>query len=190
VRLFTAIELPATVRQHLVTARAAIASTAGERGAVSWVQPENLHVTLKFLGEVPDERLGRLCDALARVIVEPTRLVAGGLVLFPKRGAIRVIAAGLSGEVERFGRLFADVEDACASAGFEREGRIYMPHVTLGRARPGRNAAGLRRLRDDVAAITAGPEFTADGFVLMQSQLHPKGAIYTPAAHFPRKSST
>ena len=186
-RLFTAIELPEPAREHLLRLRAELLKTADLADAVSWVKPENLHVTLKFLGEVPDAVVPKLTDSLAGVPVEPMRLTADHVVLFPKRGPVRVIAAGFAGDVDRLSKLFADVEDACAVAGFEREGRAYTPHATLGRARPGRGGPGLRRLRDETfERFFPGPTFTADRFVMMQSQLNPKGAIYTPAAHFPR----
>ena len=186
-RLFTAIELPEPVRAHLLRVRAELLKSPDLADAVSWVKPENLHVTLKFLGEVPDAALPKLTHSLAAVSVEPTRLTPGRMVLFPQRGPVRVIAAGFAGDVERLSRLFADIEDACAAAGFEREGRAYTPHATLGRGRPGRGGSGLRRLRDETfERLFPGPAFTADRFVLMQSQLNPKGAIYTPAAHFPR----
>jgi 2'-5' RNA ligase len=186
-RLFTAIELPGPVREHLQRVRAELLKAGDFADAVSWVKAENLHVTLKFLGEVPDVGVRELVDELAKVPVGPMRLAADEMVVFPKRGPVRVIATGFGGDVGRLAQLFADVEDACAAAGFEREGRAYTPHATLGRARPGRGGADLRRIRDATARhLFPGPEFTADGFVLMQSQLNPKGAIYTPAAHFPR----
>jgi RNA 2',3'-cyclic 3'-phosphodiesterase len=189
-RLFTAIELPKQVREHLLHVKAEMSSHT-EPSAVSWVKPDNLHVTLKFLGEVPDAAVGRLGDALGRVRVDPMRLAADHLVVFPIRGPVRVIAVGFLGDVERLGELFRQVEDACAAVGLEREGRPYTPHATLGRARPGRAGAELRRVRDmQLADVFPGPAFTADRFVLMQSQLHPKGAIYTPAAHFPSKLGT
>jgi 2'-5' RNA ligase len=189
-RLFTAIELPDPVREHLVAVRGELAKLVELGGAISWVKPDNLHVTLKFLGDVPDERVNALCDALGRVTIRPMRLVPSGMVYFPKRGPIRVIAVGLGGDVEQLQRVFSDIENACESLGFGREARAYTPHATLGRARITRRGGGVFGLRNlDVDHRFPGPMFGADAFTLMQSQLHPKGAIYTPAARFPLSGS-
>src|SRR3712207_508452 len=112
-RLFTAIELPEPVRAHLLDVRDRLHDPA-EAVAVSWVKPENLHVTLKFLGEVPDAAVGGLLESLARVDVRPIRLVADHIVYFPKRGPVRVIAAGLGGDVRELVRLYEQIEAACA----------------------------------------------------------------------------
>src|SRR4051812_44699269 len=184
-RLFTAIELPEPVREHLLRLRGVLAELPGLSDTVSWVKPENLHVTLKFLGEVPDAEVDALGDAIARADVKPMRLQVDHMVFFPQRGPVRVIAVGLAGDVERLGRVYAGIEDACAALGFEREGRAYTPHVTLGRGRHGRGGGELRRVREmALAEHFPGPEFVAGGFVLMRSQLNPKGAIYTPTAQF------
>lgn len=185
-RLFTAIELPEPVREHLTHLRGELTTAADLADAVSWTKPENLHVTLKFLGEVADDAVRPLVDALAGVAVQPMDLAADHMVYFPKRGRVRVIAAGLTGDVARLGRLYADVESACATLGFAPEGRAFTPHVTLGRARHGRQGGGLRRVREALLeGSLPGPRFVAARFVLMRSQLKPTGAIYTPAAHFP-----
>lgn len=190
-RLFTAIELPDPVRAHLVTVRDRLVESLGSPGAVSWVKPENVHITLKFLGEVPDAAVGKLVDALAGVAVRPMRLVADHMVFFPKRGPVRVIAAGLVGDVEELRRLNAGIEEACAGLGFPREGRAYTPHATIGRVRPTPRKGDLIAVRDvPLDGAFPGPNFSAGGFVLMRSELNPKGAIYTPAARFPRKTGT
>ena len=190
-RLFTAIELPEPVREYLLRIRTALAKSVDLADAVSWVKPENLHVTLKFLGEVPDETAGELATSLGRIQVASMRLAVDHIVYFPKRGAVRVIAGGFTGDVAELVDLFSRVEDVCAAAGFEREGRAYTPHVTLGRARYGRGGAALRRVREKTLAhLFPGPEFSAAGFVLMRSQLHPEGAIYTPVARFSAEAGT
>ena len=190
-RLFTAIELPESVRAHLLAVRDRLGSQLDAGGAVTWVKPENLHVTLKFLGEVPDAAVGGLVESLARIEVPPMRLVADHMVYFPKRGPVRVIAAGLGGDVHELARLYEQMEAACAALGFPPEGRAYTPHATIGRTRITRRGGGAFNVRgvplDDAFP---GPSFTATGFVLMKSQLNPKGSVYTPAAHFPREPGT
>jgi 2'-5' RNA ligase len=188
-RLFTAIELPRDVRNHLKDVKAQLISHAiGIDAAVSWVQDENLHVTLKFVGEIADADVPRLTDALSHVDVPTMRLAVCGMLLFPQRGPARVIGAALSGDVNALGDLFQHVEDACASAGVPREGRAYTPHVTFGRARrtPGSGRAALRNIRNAALSQTTfpGPAFGVREFVLMQSVLGRGGATYMTIARF------
>jgi 2'-5' RNA ligase len=191
VRLFTAIELPEPVKAHLASVRAKLENPVELGGAISWVKPENVHVTLKFFGEVPDAAVGELIESLNRVIVEPMNLAADRMVYFPKRGPVRVIAAGIGGSLDKLARVYEQIEDASAALGFARERRAYTPHATLGRARITRRGGGVFGLRDaTLDEAFPGPKFKADGFTLMRSDLKPTGAIYTPAAHFPLKSGT
>jgi RNA 2',3'-cyclic 3'-phosphodiesterase len=188
-RLFTAIELPEDVRAHLGRVRAQLVKTMGLDDAVSWVKSENLHVTLKFLGEVPDADAKQLVESLTGVASERMELSAAGTVYFPKRGPVRVIAVGLDGDVDKLLKLYNDIEDACAAAGFAREGRAYTPHVTLGRAR--RTSNDIRDVRQaELAGTFPGPSFRANGFVLIHSQPKPTGSIYTVAARFPPPGRT
>jgi RNA 2',3'-cyclic 3'-phosphodiesterase len=184
-RLFTAIELPDAAREHLQRVRTKLMKAPAFEGVVSWVKPENLHITLKFLGEVPEGNVEPLTEALSRVTVQPMQLFAERLLFFPKRGPLRVIGAGIGGEVEKLADVFEQIEDACHAAGFEREVRRYTPHVTFGRARKARHGGGLRTVREvDVGRAFPGPTFLIEQFVLVQSQLSPKGSTYTVAARF------
>src|SRR4051794_18825177 len=125
-RLFLAIELPEDVRQHLATWGESqvplVHQYLEERhidARLSVTPPQNLHVTLKFLGEVDESAVQRLRDALGSVPVElasPVR--AAHVELLPERGPVRVVAAGLDGDVGRLARLYRAVEDACAREGF------------------------------------------------------------------------
>ncbi len=122
-RLFVAIELPEKVRAHLMEAQAAM--RPGLRG-VSWTRGENLHLTLKFLGETAEADVPRVCAGLEGVRrAEGIGLRASGVTCFPERGMFRVVAAGFSGEVERLGALYGEVERACAGLGFAAERRAY-----------------------------------------------------------------
>lgn len=152
---------------------------------VSWTRGENLHLTLKFLGEVADEQVKPLCDEL-RAIVRPgpIEMWAEGLVCFPECGSIRIIGAGLAGPTAALLELVERIEEACARQEFPRERRAYTPHLTLARAKiplPG----GLRgKLAEAVKDHFPGPVMSTSQFVLMQSVLKPAGAEYTPAARF------
>jgi len=182
VRLFIALELPARVR----AAATAVARRLRQSGAdVKWVAEENLHVTLKFLGEVDPSRQGELTRALEAACagVAPLELQLGPVGAFPKPSRPQVIWLGLAGETQRLARLSGRVQEALRPLGFEPERRAFAAHLTLGRLRrrKGRRPppAGLAR---ELAGCPAPeePAFWADQVVLMRSTLKPTGAVYRP----------
>lgn len=181
-RLFTAIELTDAVREELRKLRRQICSTAPQLDdAVSWVKPENLHVTLKFLGEVPDDKVMDLCRVLGGIeLAQPVTLRVDGVGFFPPGGPVRVVVARLGGDTEVLQRLFSDVERALHDIGFPLEHRAFTPHVTLGRAR--RHA---RVARSTQQTIHRGEAFEAASFTLFQSRLTRTGAEYQRVARFP-----
>ena len=180
-RLFVAIELSSDFRARLVKMQDGVRAVAGN---LSFTPAENLHLTLKFLGEVPDAQVPRVSDALAAVgPVGEFDLKGGGVVCFPERGRVRVVSAAVESTPNLI-ELQRRIEGAMEAAGFPREGRAYHPHITLARARialPAPMRGSLMALGD--ASEPAGWMRVHD-FVLMQSRLHPKGAQYTPAARF------
>jgi 2'-5' RNA ligase len=189
VRLFIAIELPEAVRRGLSSGARGTAQTS-PAGNLSFTREANLHLTLKFLGEVPEPEVPRLRETLTRLPrVGPILLRTEGLEFFPLRGPIRVVAAKVEGDVGRLALVHREIESACESLGFAREARPYRPHVTLARSR-----RGLAVSRSSHSAWQAfkqevpGPEFEATEFVLMESRLRPSGSEYIPLAHFPLKT--
>ena len=181
-RMFIALELSDAVRQHLagLSARA-----KGLLPGCSWVRPESLHVTMKFLGEVAEPKVGAVCAALNGVTAGgPILLRASHLECFPPRGRVRVVAAGLAGDVERLRTLHREIDRACADVGIPTEGRRFVPHVTLARARRGQPS----RVREDLAEFAhddlPGPDMVAHKFTLMESRLKPAGAEYLPLSRF------
>ena len=181
-RLFLAIELPSDVRDHLGRVQEALKPVASK---ASWTRVENLHLTLKFLGEVSDADAAQVCEKLKCVAVgAPIELCAAGIECFPLRGPVRVIGAAMTGDVERLGELHAQIEEACAASGFAREPRAYRPHATLARARVPMPGSSRDRMSERTRQLWPGPRMEATEFVLMHSQLHPKGSRYTPVARF------
>ena len=188
-RLFLAIEMPDGVREHI----AGISRdwkeawyAYGEPRETVWVRPQNLHVTLKFLGEVADNEVPALCAALKTVESPgPASLVPERVECFPDRGPVRVIAVGIGGDDGRLVLLHGRIEVACEPLGYERERRRYRPHITLARCkRPLPSHMRAKLLEDGVRQLPA-PPFEANEFVLMESRLKPDGAEYIPLARFP-----
>jgi 2'-5' RNA ligase len=180
VRCFVAVLLPEPVRARLAAAAAELRRTAG---AVSWVRPENLHLTLRFLGSVEEAALGAIREALdeAGRATAPFALTLGGLGVFPTLRAPRVVWAGVRDGAASLARLHGALETALARRGVPSEGRAFHAHVTLGRVRDVRGGAALG------AALAGRPpeplgEVGVEALHLMRSELDPRGARYSVLA--------
>jgi len=184
-RLFTAIELPESVRDALMEAARPLKGTCPE---ASWVRAENLHVTLKFLGEVAEPQVTDVCNSLERVSVTgPGRVAVGGLEFFPPRGPVRVIVLGLNGEVELIHRIFWEVDRTTAEIGFPSEARPFVPHITLARARRTIHGSVRQKLPPLLRWAGSSPAFEVTSFSLIESKLGSGSPQYLRLASFPTK---
>lgn len=173
-RLFTALTLPDAVADQLLDTMEGLADAR-------WQDAEQLHLTLTFLGDVPQPAADDLLLALARVPVQPFALTLSGVGHFEHKGRARALWAGVAPNAP-LTALQARVAQACATAGFPPESRRFLPHVTL--ARLGGRLPGVP---DWLAAhaLLSAPPFTVDSFTLFASTLSPVGSHYTPVEHFP-----
>ena len=146
---------------------------------VRWVTQDQMHLTLKFLGEVEDHRVSVVTDALASTAAElaALTLASDGAGCFPPGGKVRVVWVGLGGDQAPLLDCQRKVESALESIGFPREHRPFSPHLTLGRVKDDRTGGALR----DAVAGLGPPELTQAvvSIVLMSSELRPEGARYT-----------
>jgi RNA 2',3'-cyclic 3'-phosphodiesterase len=147
---------------------------------VAWVVPENVHLTLKFLGRVREARTAELVAALAQATSGFARFDASvvGLGAFPTPLRARVIWAGVGHGADALVELAGRVDAALAALGFERDPRPFSPHVTLGRVRAPRRDPALA----DALSAGVGREFgrlPVERVALMRSDLSPRGARYT-----------
>jgi RNA 2',3'-cyclic 3'-phosphodiesterase len=184
-RLFVAIELSEEVRSGLLRVRDELKSRlAAEGKGISWVKGENLHVTMKFLGEVPEARVKELCDALGLVgRVGAVELAGAKVVCLPPRGPVRVMAAGLEGDLERLAGVHRLIEERCAEVGYPPEGRKFLPHVTFARVK-GRLRVKAPEIERWGEGLFPTQRMEAREFVLMESRLKPQGAEYVRVAGF------
>jgi len=177
VRCFIAIEMNEAVQELAIAAQQRLR----EYGAgIRWVRPEQIHITLKFLGEVPDQKVVRVAGAMAAVAeaTPPFRIEVGGIGCFPPRGWVRVVWIGLRDPSGELGRCFDRCEAQMSRLGFAREGRGFSPHITIGRVRKGSNLAALRSAIETID-LPGTCSFEVDELVLFQSVLGPKGPTYT-----------
>jgi len=184
-RCFVAVDVPPGVRAH-VAALAARLRQAAPRADVRWSSVDTLHVTLKFLGEVPDPRVPDVARAVGEVAAgnAPLALEAGGTGGFPSASRPRVVYVGIRGQVDALAHLAAAVDGALEALGFPGERRAFRAHLTVGRVRSPRGGEGLARALRAAAEATAGT-WTADEVLLYRSRLHPKGAVHEVVARFP-----
>jgi 2'-5' RNA ligase len=179
-RAFVAIELPPAVRSTLGGLR----QTFGlPDRRLRWVDPGNLHLTLKFLGDMPRDRVVAVTQALTDAVGghAPITLQAGGLGVFPGPRRPRVLWVGVGGDKQALHRLQQDVEAFLAPLGWPPEKRPFRGHLTIARFK---QAVDARRL---VQALTDSGEFRSEAFRiadihLMRSTLNPAGAVYTRLA--------
>ena len=191
-RLFVALEPPAPVRRKLAAAQERLRREAGRHAAdVRWVDPSNIHLTLQFLGAVPEERVPGVRSAVAEVAAasRPLRLELRGAGGFPSARRPRVVFTGLAGDLEALGRLVSELGRRLVHLGFPPEERPFSPHLTQGRARDGRGAPGL----GGAIAAAADDEpvpWRVDDVVLFRSHLSPTGARHEALERWPLGSPT
>jgi RNA 2',3'-cyclic 3'-phosphodiesterase len=180
-RLFVALEIPSDVRENLAALLKSLREVSPQ---TRWVRPENLHVTLKFIGEVLETKVSGIRGALARVhSAQPVALDFRRLGFFPNEKHPRVLWAGIEAS-PNLKTLAAEIDGAMEKLGIPREQRPFSPHLTLARFDPPRLPETPRTAIQE----NAGREFgslRASQFHLIESKLKPSGAEYTTVESFP-----
>ncbi len=188
IRAFIAIELA----QSILTQLSAVQSqfkAALPAGCVRWVRPGGIHLTLKFLGDVPTAQLDAIKSAIAEAAgASPAfSLEAGGLGCFPNLRRPSVVWVGIQEPEGALVRLQRAVESAIAPLGYPSEKRPFSPHLTLGRVSRQARLDELRRLGEYVASADIGVlgQMSVNEIALIQSSLKPSGAEYTTLMRAP-----
>jgi len=186
VRLFVACEVPDDVKRDIGEV---IESLRGRSGtAVRWIKPDGLHVTLKFLGEVPVKKLPAVKLAVQEAVVghSPFELEFSNIGTFGGREGLRIMWIGVAGDVLRLEALVRAVNAALAVVGFEPERRPFRPHLTLGRVRdeiPTRQRAEIEVHVGKTPVPSTS--WRTSQVSLMRSRLTAQGAMYEVLATFP-----
>lgn len=176
IRTFIAIPTPDNVRQVLSDIQSELKSSHAE---VKWEQPEKLHITLRFLGDVDEQQLPHLIKDCATIMcnLNSFSLIYEGLGCFPDPRNPRIIWAGSHNDDGRLIYMKKEVEDIAARYGFERETRPFHPHITLARVQGRGNIQNLIKM---LQSVTFEPHpVIIDEVHFMKSELRPAGSIYT-----------
>ncbi len=184
-RLFIAIHLPNVVKAAIEDAFAPVAR--GRPRGLRFVKPDNIHLTLKFLGDTDEELLPDLTGGLEDIArgYAPFSLAIEGAGAFPNLKRPRVFWVGVGGEIEMISALAKDVDDACTGLDFPREKRAYSPHLTVARVKDNKGLSEMTKLIGELEESGLGVEpFEVTSFSLVQSTLTPRGAIYEDVARF------
>jgi 2'-5' RNA ligase len=192
VRIFVAIDIDDAVRG---TVTRFLDGVRGFAPDARWVQPESLHVTLKFIGEKSEEEVGEIKRGLETIAADTFEITFRGYGFFPSARAPRVFWIGIEGG-PKLTSLAAGVDETLARFDIAKEEHAYTPHLTLARGAGGSGSprrlkhdhpnSGFQRLQEKLAPLPA-PEFgtmTAREFFLYRSQLSPGGSKYTKLAGF------
>jgi 2'-5' RNA ligase len=189
-RSFIAIELPAEIQAAIASSTAGL-QKALPKPLVRWVASKNLHLTLKFLGDVSPTNLERLAEALKveSVRQEKFSLSVGGLGAFPTPRRPRVIWIGLEAPA-MLTAVQRAVESVSSRMGYPTEERPFSPHLTIGRVGQDVSAADLKRVCAAIEGATVGPLGTVsvDAIHIFKSDLQPGGSVYTHLYAMPLKS--
>ena len=188
VRLFVACEVPDDVKECIGEVIENLRSHSGN--AVRWIRPEGVHVTLKFLGEVPTKKLPAVKLAIQEAVVgnSPFELEFSNIGTFGGREGLRIMWVGIAGDVLRLEALVRAVNAALAVVGFEPERRPFRPHLTLGRVRDEISTRNRAEIEVAVGKVSVPPVSWRTAQVsLMRSRLTAQGATYEVLATFPRR---
>jgi len=185
-RLFFGVPLADALRDAACGLQDALGEACRRGPRVKWVARQNLHMTLKFIGDTPAARLGEVIAIAWQVSAEclPVELDLRGVGCFPPRGAPRTIWLGVREECPEPAELVQGLDRRLAEAGLaEPDRRPFAMHFTLGRVK---DAGGGRGLREAIERLGDEPvgTMTVDRFVLYSSDLRPRGPIYTERGEF------
>jgi 2'-5' RNA ligase len=178
VRTFIAVEIAEEVRKRIAEFQEKLRQ---EPGRVSWSKPENIHLTLKFLGDVEETEIPKIVEAVERAVegIAPFEVAVESSGGFPSLRRPRVLWIGCNDEDGRLKELAERVEQELAGLGYPRERRRFSPHLTIGRPK----SPFIEKISQRMEQTEfVGGTMPVREVVVMKSQLHPKGAIYTPLA--------
>jgi len=179
IRTFIALELSDGAKQELVRLEETFKQADAD---VKWVAPESIHLTLKFLGSIPEEKVPDITACLKKIISDKTSfdVVLGVVGVFPGWDRAKVLWAGISDGAEHVKDIADEVSAAMESEGFEKETRDFRPHVTIGRIKSAKNRDKLKKIVESTKVNPVSSRISS--IILFRSDLSKTGAVHTPIA--------
>ena len=184
-RLFVGLAIPDEVAERITEVTGRLRASGPK---LQWSPRENLHITTKFIGSWPDDRLNEMEVALEGIRAEPFDVQLAGLGWFPNPHAPKIFWTAARGG-EAIARLASLTDEATAQMGIAREERAYTPHVTLARVKPGMDFKPLRAAVAELEPQQFG-RWRTEEFFLYRSETKPAGSVYTKLAGFRLKLSS
>ncbi|MXO95907.1 RNA 2',3'-cyclic phosphodiesterase [Erythrobacter aquimaris] len=178
-RLFVGLRPPASHRDQLIDRMQGV-------DEARWQDDEQLHLTLRYIGDVETHQADDLAEQLGSIDFQPFDLTVSSTGFFERKGHLRALWAGVE-QSEALIRLQRKVERMCQAVGFEAEGRKFLPHITLARLN---SASGPANAFLSATSTLRLEPWTVQEFVLYESELHPEGSIYTPIVRYPARKCT
>jgi 2'-5' RNA ligase len=181
-RCFIAVPVAEPVRKLILEVQRELRRAEAD---VNWVAESNLHLTLKFLGDISEAQAASLRDLCSGEAARwpGISLQYAGMGSFPERGTPRVVWAGCTGDIEKLAGLAAAIECHAETVGVPREGRPFVAHLTIGRVRSSRNVKRLQAAIENQRRVPLGNEEVRE-FTLFRSTLTPQGPVYDALAAF------
>ena len=177
--MFCAFELPEAVRKGISEHSRKVRDAVPDATA-SWSRPENIHLTVKFFGNVDQAKVPAISAAAVRVVKDfsPVQIEVGKTGVFPRPSRPQVLWIGIEDASGGLAKLQKQLEDEFAREGFAKEDRAFRPHLTIARIRKPHDAARLAQTHLEMNFNTV--ELTLTELVLFRSELSSKGSKYTP----------
>ena len=180
-RTFLAIPLPKETKDLLSRIQEQLKTSKAD---VKWVEPQNIHLTLKFLGEINEEQLNKISAIVEETAKNfaPFTVGINSIGAFPRITAARVIWAGIDKGDAEVKKIAADLEEKIALIGIPKEERPFSTHITIGRTRSGLNLDKLAKALQGMSVLTAEyrQEFAVNRITLFRSTLSAHGPVYAP----------
>ena len=178
-RTFLAIDLPSCLLESIVKKQRDLKQ---EFPSIAWVKSENVHLTLKFLGDTPESKIPELQQVVARAVkgIEPFAINLRGFGVFPDKRAPRTLWTGIEGNTDILVNLAKEIESKVKPLGFPAEGKPFRPHLTLARIKKNQRVLGQAI---EKARVLADPfifgRLLVEQVCLFESELRPTGSVYT-----------
>ncbi len=175
IRAFIALELPQEIKEAIADYVAPLRALAK---GISWTKAENVHLTLKFLGDTSKTQLEAVTKTLRETCTgfAPIAAKIAGAGVFPNEHRPRVLWIGFQENSGQLAELAQQIESECRRLGFEKEERGFSPHLTIARVKEGKAANVVKSLHE---SPFPAQQIVFQECMLMRSELHAKGSIYT-----------